>query len=161
MRQGMNLGADDYIMKPFEVDELLEAIATRFKKQDIFEKHIQFLLEQLQQLPNTNEILEDSVTSNIEKLYADLAEVKQRLKNSPRRMQLTQLEKACLLEILSGNSPSSIAIQLNRELNGLSVDLSRGLYRYIEGLTGEKPKNWRDVPLLLSKKGYWLDKRIN
>lgn len=35
MRKGMNLGADDYITKPFEEDELLEAIETRMKK---FEK---------------------------------------------------------------------------------------------------------------------------
>ena len=33
LRQGMKLGADDYIIKPFTVEELLEAIAIRLEKQ--------------------------------------------------------------------------------------------------------------------------------
>ncbi|MDZ8221765.1 MULTISPECIES: response regulator [unclassified Nostoc] len=33
VRQGMNLGADDYLTKPSTVEELLEAIATRLEKQ--------------------------------------------------------------------------------------------------------------------------------
>ncbi|MBW4508256.1 MAG: response regulator [Scytonematopsis contorta HA4267-MV1] len=154
MRQGMNLGADDYLTKPFEIDELLEAIATRLKRQELLEKHAQVLIEQLQQSPDINTNLADNLAWDIEKLYSDLAEVKQKQKNAQRQMRLTQLEKACLLEILSGHSPSFIASQLNRQPNGLAVDLSRGLYRYIEGLTGQKPKNWRDIPLLLSQKGY-------
>jgi CheY-like chemotaxis protein len=32
-RQGMELGADDYLTKPFTSDELLNSIATRFEKQ--------------------------------------------------------------------------------------------------------------------------------
>ncbi len=37
-RRGMEMGADDYITKPFDDIELLHAVETRFKKQDIFEK---------------------------------------------------------------------------------------------------------------------------
>lgn len=33
-RHGMNLGADDYLTKPFTTDELLEAIATRLAKHE-------------------------------------------------------------------------------------------------------------------------------
>jgi DNA-binding response OmpR family regulator len=154
MRQGMNLGADDYLTKPFEIDELLEAIATRLKRQEVIEKHVQVLLERLQESLDMNDNLKVNPTWNIDKLYTDLSQAKRQLKNSNRQLQLTQLEKACLLQILSGHSPSHIATQLNREPNGLAVDLSRGLYRYIETLTGCKLKNWRDIPLLLSKKGY-------
>lgn len=32
LREGMNLGADDYIMKPFDINSLLEAIQTRLAK---------------------------------------------------------------------------------------------------------------------------------
>lgn len=32
MRQGMNLGADDYLAKPFDMDELLKAVANRFER---------------------------------------------------------------------------------------------------------------------------------
>ena len=33
LRQGMELGADDYLTKPFTDTELLKAIAARFEKQ--------------------------------------------------------------------------------------------------------------------------------
>ena len=33
LRQGMNLGADDYLIKPITADELLSAISTRFERQ--------------------------------------------------------------------------------------------------------------------------------
>ena len=40
MRLGMNLGADDYLTKPFEERELLDAIACRLKKNDLLKKKI-------------------------------------------------------------------------------------------------------------------------
>lgn len=47
LRQGMALGADDYLTKPFTRDELLEAIATRLEKQVIFEQRSQKQLDEL------------------------------------------------------------------------------------------------------------------
>ncbi|MGG9972578.1 response regulator [Ferruginibacter sp. SUN002] len=38
-RRGMEMGADDYITKPFTEIELLSAIESRFKKMDILQKH--------------------------------------------------------------------------------------------------------------------------
>jgi DNA-binding response OmpR family regulator len=38
VRKGMNLGADDYLTKPFEENELLDAIATRLKKHQLLKK---------------------------------------------------------------------------------------------------------------------------
>ncbi len=37
MRKGMNLGASDYITKPFEESELLSAIESRFKRKEMFD----------------------------------------------------------------------------------------------------------------------------
>jgi YesN/AraC family two-component response regulator len=38
LRQGMELGADDYLTKPCKVEELLAAIATRLEKQTVFKQ---------------------------------------------------------------------------------------------------------------------------
>ena len=66
LRKGMEMGADDYLMKPFNDIELLNAIETRLKKRiqqkDFYSKSIQ----QMQQLastakglPELNKIIED------------------------------------------------------------------------------------------------------
>jgi len=39
MRKGMNLGADDYMVKPFDKVELLNAIETRLKRSEFFRKN--------------------------------------------------------------------------------------------------------------------------
>lgn len=41
VRKGMAMGADDYLTKPFDDQELLNAIETRLKKQDIFKNKFQ------------------------------------------------------------------------------------------------------------------------
>lgn len=38
VRKGMELGADDYLTKPFEESELLNAIEGRLKRSDLFRK---------------------------------------------------------------------------------------------------------------------------
>ena len=46
MRLGMNLGADDYLAKPFRRSEIVEAIATRLQKQVLIKKqHTQELMQ--------------------------------------------------------------------------------------------------------------------
>lgn len=50
MRQGIELGADDYLVKPFDADELLRAIEARFKKQEVLLGRMSELSEELNQL---------------------------------------------------------------------------------------------------------------
>ncbi|MCL6432635.1 MAG: response regulator [Leptolyngbyaceae cyanobacterium HOT.MB2.61] len=50
IRQGMQLGADDYLTKPFTTEELLGAIASRFEKQAILASQSQ---QQLNELRNS------------------------------------------------------------------------------------------------------------
>lgn len=52
IRKGMNLGADDYITKPFEEAELLDAIETRFKKSEIVKKEFANNLEGVNEFIN-------------------------------------------------------------------------------------------------------------
>ena len=47
MRQGMDLGADDFLAKPVLVDELLAAIRTRLQKQDLVRKETERKLDEL------------------------------------------------------------------------------------------------------------------
>lgn len=47
IRKGMNLGADDYLTKPFEETELLEAIETRLKRSEALKKDFSTNLEGL------------------------------------------------------------------------------------------------------------------
>lgn len=47
MRKGMSMGADDYLTKPFEEMELLNAIEARLKKNEIFKKEFSKNLEGL------------------------------------------------------------------------------------------------------------------
>lgn len=99
---------------------------------------------------------EASLSWDLSRLYTDLAEVKQACNNPNKPVTLSEVETACLRGLLCGHSPSEIAIELNRDITGLRVDLSRGLYAYIEILTEQRPKNWRQVAFLLEKTGYRL-----
>lgn len=47
VRLGMTLGADDYLIKPFSRDELLESVFARLDKRAIVHKHFQGQLEQI------------------------------------------------------------------------------------------------------------------
>jgi antitoxin VapB len=90
---------------------------------------------------------------NLSKLYTDLRAAK-RLYTKSQKQQLTPLEQAYLRGILCGQSPPEIAKVFHRESNGLRVELSRGLYRYIETLTEKRPRNWKEVPVILENAGY-------
>lgn len=50
LRQGMNLGADDYITKPFKFEDILSAITTRLKRKESLSLPYQKELENLEQL---------------------------------------------------------------------------------------------------------------
>jgi signal transduction histidine kinase len=41
MRAGMDIGADDYLVKPFSVEELLSAIDAQWKKQDLQQRNVE------------------------------------------------------------------------------------------------------------------------
>lgn len=83
---------------------------------------------------------------DLERLCADLTTIKQK--------PLSPTELVCLQALLCGLDPKEIAVMLNRQIQGLRVDLTRGVYRYVSALTVAQVKNWRDVALLLERSGY-------
>lgn len=56
LRQGMELGADDYLTKPFTADELLSAIATRLEKQAARQQAEEDLRNALEKEKQLNEL---------------------------------------------------------------------------------------------------------
>ncbi len=61
LRKGMQMGADDYISKPFTIDELLDSVETRLKKHEEFKQKSEQKLNELTQnmgVPITNVINE-------------------------------------------------------------------------------------------------------
>ncbi|MCU0428516.1 MAG: response regulator [Cytophagaceae bacterium] len=50
MRKGMNLGADDYITKPFDDVELLDAVEIRLRKNELIRKQNETTLDNIQQV---------------------------------------------------------------------------------------------------------------
>jgi DNA-binding response OmpR family regulator len=68
MRKGMNLGADDYITKPFEEVELIKAIESRLNKHDFLKKEFSKNIEGL------NEFIDEaSLYINLENLTQGLS----------------------------------------------------------------------------------------
>ncbi|MEA5468027.1 response regulator [Spirulina sp. 06S082] len=101
-RKGMELGADDYLLKPFTADELLQAIKTRLKKQEVFTRLARQELDELREnirsaLPHElrtplNSILgfSDLLLCDLEKLkQADIREMLEQIYTSGQRLYRT------------------------------------------------------------------------
>jgi tetratricopeptide (TPR) repeat protein len=93
---------------------------------------------------------EASATWKLAELYQDLGIVKGHA--------LTDWEKTCLRGLLCRYSPKHIAEQTYWTVNSLRTELSRRLYRYIEGLTQRKISpvkiSWNTIADSLDELGY-------
>ncbi len=98
---------------------------------------------------------EAELSWDLEKLYEKLTQAKQL--STSRTAKLTSTEKAILRGLLCSFSPKEIATHLHWSLSSLRVELTRGLYRYIETLTEHDLntiKNWRNIVKWLEETGY-------
>ncbi len=68
-RKGMEMGADDYITKPFEDIELLNAVEMRLRKMEILDQHY------AAGVPGINQFIKDVKDSGLMKHLADMYEV--------------------------------------------------------------------------------------
>ncbi|MBD1921126.1 DUF1822 family protein [Microcoleus sp. FACHB-831] len=109
---------------------------------------------------NINQLVKQvNATWKIEKICKELSEAKQVFTNSEREQTLSQKESDCLCALLCNKQPREIAKLLGVNPEGINVDLSRGLYRYIETLIQSKTNEavriqWSNIPRLLENLGY-------
>lgn len=104
------------------------------------------------------EYFQASKNWNMDKLLDALGAAKKTLKPNSNGLSETEVTFLCLL--LGEQGPDAIAKKLHRKLNGIRVDLSQGLYSYIELLIGKRPTDWREIILWLERKGYKISQPL-
>jgi two-component system, sensor histidine kinase and response regulator len=112
-RQGMKLGADDYIVKPFKRTDLLEAIATRLTKQNLI-LQLQQKIETLNQSNLEKDDFLNTASHELRSPATNILMAIQMLKKAPTKERLQRY-----LEVLQAES--------NRELELIDdlLDLQR------------------------------------
>ncbi|NES23530.1 MAG: diguanylate cyclase [Symploca sp. SIO3E6] len=121
IRQGMNLGADDYLTKPFTSDELIDTVLARLAKQEAV---TQPYLEDMKQATNVIE----EVAGNIQETAAQVSKLSYRdsLTNLPSRK--------ALLHWLPGTFVEALEQQEQVAILCLNIDN----FRHINGNLGQR-----------------------
>jgi two-component system, OmpR family, alkaline phosphatase synthesis response regulator PhoP len=110
LRQGLELGADDYLTKPFEFDELLRAINARFNKQKLQQQKIDCLREELIRFRQVVEAKDNLFTNLDQELRRPLSNIVMALKmletdapteSRERYLQILQSEFAREISLLN------------------------------------------------------------
>lgn len=107
-RRGMELGADDYLTKPFTTDELLAAISTRFTKHEV-------VMQQYKDERQRNEALKQEV----QQLQHDIDTNNELLKQFPPEMLnvIPKLNMAiCLLKDLPPGTQRDRCLEILQQL---------------------------------------------
>ncbi|NES95732.1 MAG: response regulator [Desertifilum sp. SIO1I2] len=128
-RLAMELGADDYIIKPCTVTELLSAIAIRLKKHAAYTQHhqqahskargLQQRVRELQQISHSQEDLLHKISQELRDPLSNITMAIQMLKLAPtpqaRQRYLNILQQECDREIAIINQLSNLQDFLNPE----------------------------------------------
>ena len=142
IRQGMDLGADDYLTKPFTRAELLGAIASRFNKQEAVMKQYQTereraeklqkkVLELQQYVENQEDILkqlQQEMRNTVPKITMAIGFLKSIQPGARRDRCIEILQQSCQSELALVNQPNLQKflapedLKLLRQLNLISVD---------------------------------------
>ncbi len=89
IRMGMELGADDYLTKPFTAQQLLSAVNARLHKQDIVEK--QLLTEVSQQLVKVQEVERHRIARELHEDFSPILSGLKMLLSSTQPLPETEL----------------------------------------------------------------------
>lgn len=136
MREGMEKGADDYLVKPFTRDELISALLTQKKKYSIQEEHLQSRIQELgknvsyalphefrtgiNQIKGASGILFNDTEylnqDDIKNLASDIKDSVERLSNIVEnylfyiKIMSWESDKSSLLEVKSGITEEPFAV---------------------------------------------------
>jgi DNA-binding response OmpR family regulator len=124
VRKGMNIGADDYLTKPFNIQELTESIKTRFEKQgklDVFyENKFKEIMENLKTKITTNIL---SGLPNIEEFNNKIEKIKNDFKETDVYI-LLNIEIDGSNEIRNFFSQGSLKNLQNDMINKIKINLT-------------------------------------
>jgi signal transduction histidine kinase len=137
LRLGMNLGADDYLTKPFTRAELLGAITSRLKKYTAIEQ-LQNKIQELQQLNLLKDDLIGTVTHDLRAPLANIQIILQMLPQLPddeqrqRYMQILQAECSRELNLLNDLLDLQRLESSQGDLPAEAIDLSLWIPNIVE-----------------------------
>lgn len=144
LRQGMELGADDYLTKPFTPDELLGAIAARFAKKEVVMQRytaehqraetLQQKVEEIQEYTATKDDLlnqfQQELRNTVPKLNMAIQILKTLSPGTQRDRCLEILRQTCTQEMIVLNELPNLQnfltlenIELLRQLNLVSAQI--------------------------------------
>lgn len=112
-REGMELGADDYLVKPFSISELLNAINTRLAKHNSIERRIKSQVEKIENELKTriSELMKQN--ENISALNAQVV--------GQLNEKQAQLMQEALQSIETNSTLKNLARQLTTELQKTGI----------------------------------------
>lgn len=129
MRRGMDLGADDFLRKPFEIDELRSAIDARLKKHKLVKKAAETQLEELRSqislmLPHELNTPLNGIIGYADMIVTDADDMSveefldtgKSIRSSARRLQglIERFLMFAQIELLHANPGEQAALRKNR-----------------------------------------------
>lgn len=146
MRKGMEVGADDYITKPFTRMELLAAVATRLEKYGGIQNRISLAVDEIE---NDLKHKLDALYAEIEKNKLDTNEIQlandtlqQKINDKEQELMNDALELVNIKNIVNGIRDSIERELSKKEIQGNEKKILMQLRSRLNNSGGILTKNW-------------------